>query len=163
MRAALAAPSCWLTLLLLLFQGLREEEAWCGPCRRVLADILHRPANGCSLQLLLKVLLDSALHRPGAGDLFLLRLVHLGPVGLPYLPGGLQPDHQRRREDALSGAHLGEMLQDNERFSALAVADERLVVGRHQPVQPSEHPHQLLLHPVRTPAPQVCPRLSQSR
>ncbi|XP_056876378.1 palmitoyltransferase ZDHHC18-B-like isoform X3 [Takifugu flavidus] len=47
-----------------------------------------------------------------AGDLFLLSLVHSGPVGLPYVPGGLQRDHQRRREGTFSA--LGERRPDNE-------------------------------------------------
>lgn len=37
--------------------------------------------------------LDSASHCCGAGDLFLLSLVYFGPLGLPYVPGRLQPDH----------------------------------------------------------------------
>ena len=39
--------------------------------------------------------LDSALHHPGGGGVFLLHLVHRWPLRLPHLPDQLQPDHQR--------------------------------------------------------------------
>ncbi|XP_029701233.1 palmitoyltransferase ZDHHC18-B isoform X2 [Takifugu rubripes] len=68
-----------------------------------------------------------------AGDLFLLSLVHSGPVGLPYVPGGLQRDHQRRHQRLVVGEERG---------------------GRRQPVQPPQRRPQLLRHPLRTHAPQ---------
>lgn len=104
--------------------------------------------------------LDAALHCRGAGDLFLLGLVHLGPVGLPYLPGGLQPDHQRGREGTSSALKCGRITR---RFSVLPVTDQRLVVGeerggRGQPLQPAKRRPQLLHHPLWTHAPQVGPQ-----
>lgn len=38
--------------------------------------------------------------------MFLLSLVYLGPLRLPYIPRGLQPDHQRRREYRLGTVWL---------------------------------------------------------
>lgn len=37
-------------------------------------------------------------HCAGGGGVFLLSLVHSGPLRLPYLPNQLQPDHQWRCE-----------------------------------------------------------------
>lgn len=37
--------------------------------------------------------LDHTFHCSGACDMFLLSLVHFGPLGLPYIPDRLQSDH----------------------------------------------------------------------
>lgn len=56
------------------------------------------PLDLCVSICFLIVLDSPAVHCGGAGHLFLLHLVHSGPLRLPYLPNSLQPHHERRRE-----------------------------------------------------------------
>lgn len=59
------------------------------------SNLSCRPLTECVLlsSSSSNIFLDSTSHCCGAGDLFLLSLVYFGPLGLPYLPGCLQPDH----------------------------------------------------------------------
>ena len=65
------------------------------------------------------VFLNTSLHCGGAGHLLLLRLVHPGPLGLPYLPGCFQFDHQRRRECSGSLSPPGSQLHQPSRHCYL--------------------------------------------